>query len=305
MPSHPQYDDAALLTTDEKPSRRIILRCLINMSPLQDSSLLTNNIFPYLKGEYLFIGSVNHTFRRAYDDAWEHDPCAKCTAIAQSVACSSYSCLDFAIDACKIKHGDPGKEELIGMMCSSAIEQGKLDVLQYLVAKHNATLGGWLPGIAAESGQFEVLQWLYANGCQFGSFWDDLTIANAAKAGNLAILQWLRQNKCGWNALVCEYAAQNGDQEMLQWAHLNGCPWDEGTCEEAAANGHMEILQWARQNNCPWNNKTLLAADSNGHRDILEWAIFNNCPVDWNNPPPIFMAWPRELKRKYVQMRVG
>ena len=52
-----------------------------------------------------------------------------------------------------------------------------------------------------------------------------------AQNGNFELLQFLYENGCPWDEWTCLWAAaKNGHLECLKYAHENGCPWDEETC---------------------------------------------------------------------------
>ncbi|WZN61834.1 hypothetical protein HKI87_04g33690 [Chloropicon roscoffensis] len=158
---------------------------------------------------------------------------------------------------------------------------------------------------AAYHGHLEVIKWLRAKGCPWGT----ATSNNAARGGHLEVLQWLRAQDppCPWGLGVCYAAARKGHLEVLRWARSQGCPWDKkvpcaaargghlellqwmraqdppcpwglGVCEDAAYGGHLEVLRWARSQGCPWDGRAPRAAARDGHLEVLVWLINEGCP---------------------------
>jgi len=131
---------------------------------------------------------------------------------------------------------------------------------------------------AAHGGHLEVIKWLRAMGCPWGT----TTSSWAAQGGHLEVLQWMRDQDppCPWDSDVCYQAARKGHLEVLRWARSQGCPWDEEVSWAAANNGHLEVLRWARSQGCPWDNDLTCAAACNGHLKLLNWLIKEGCPYD-------------------------
>ncbi|WZN65958.1 hypothetical protein HKI87_13g75210 [Chloropicon roscoffensis] len=129
---------------------------------------------------------------------------------------------------------------------------------------------------AAFDGHLEVLQWLRAKGCPWGTS----TSNWAAERGHLEVLQWMwaQDPSYLWYKEVCYYAARKGHLEVLRWARSQGCPWDGEVPYVAALGGHLEVLRWARSQGCPWDGRVTRAAAEGGHLEILVWLIKEGCP---------------------------
>ena len=156
-----------------------------------------------------------------------------------------------------------------------AAEKGDFEILQWLRAE-GCPLDKSTCCAAALGGHLEILQWLRAEGCPWGA----ATSSSAALGGHLRVLQWARDEGCPWNMSTCWAAATGGHLEVLQWARAKGCPWDAYTCAAAALKGHLEVLQWARAEGCPWDEETCSWAAKGGHLEVLQWARSEGCP--WN-----------------------
>ncbi|WZN62947.1 hypothetical protein HKI87_06g44920 [Chloropicon roscoffensis] len=126
--------------------------------------------------------------------------------------------------------------------------------------------------LSAYGGQLEVIKWLRAKGCPWGT----RTSFMAAQGGHLEVLQWMRAQDppCPWTSWVCYFAASQGHLEILRWARSQGCPWNEHAPYAAAQGGHLEVLRWARSQGCPWHEELPCAAAEWGHLKVLKWLEF-------------------------------
>ena len=173
-----------------------------------------------------------------------------------------------------VHHTDP---EVIKRVLYVAARRGYLEVfekywskgpqekLSKLWAKETC---GW----AAFGGHLEVMKWLRAKGCPWGTW----ASSRAAKGGHLVVLQWMRAQDppCPWNSDVCYYAASKGHLEVLRWARSQGCPWDGRAPRDAAGGGHLEVLVWLIKEGCPCSKRKCRKAALKGGeraRKVLEW----------------------------------
>jgi len=135
-------------------------------------------------------------------------------------------------------------------------------------------------GWAAYGGHLEMIKWLRAKGCPWGT----TTSSWAAEGGHLDMLQWMRAQDppCPWDSDVYLFAASKGHLEVLRWARSQGCPWDEYAPSAAARHGHLEVLQWMRAQDppCPWDSDVCYNAAFGGHLEVLRWARSQGCPWD-------------------------
>ena len=179
-----------------------------------------------------------------------------------------------AVDATgrEVKELDASKAAEIG--CLSALE--RLHLKGDLTTTNQPSAGG-LYGVAAISGQLEVLKWLRAKSYKCGARWGVLC-GSAAKFGQLEVLKWLQANGCPCDKETFAFAAEGGHLEVLTWLRENKCPWDERTCEFAAQVGHLEVLRWLRANGCPWDYCTIRSAYK--HHEVQDWARRNGCPEE-------------------------
>ena len=138
--------------------------------------------------------------------------------------------------------------------------------------------------VAASNGYLKVFEKYWSQGPQekLRKLWDKYTCGWAALGGQLEVMKWLRAKGCPWGTTTIIGAAFRGHLEMLQWMRAQDppCPWDSGVCYYAAGNGHLEVLRWARSQGCPWHEDVPRLAASNGQLKVLKWLIKEGCPYD-------------------------
>ncbi|WZN62955.1 hypothetical protein HKI87_06g45000 [Chloropicon roscoffensis] len=127
-------------------------------------------------------------------------------------------------------------------------------------------------GLAAFSGHLEVMKWLRAKGCPWGTW----TSHHAAHGGHLEVLQWMRAQDppCPWNSDVFFHAALHGHLEVMRWARSQGCPWDEGLTWSAAMDGELKALILLIKEGCPYDKEECRRVAEDGGertRKVLEW----------------------------------
>jgi len=132
---------------------------------------------------------------------------------------------------------------------------------------------------AASEGHFDIVKWLYANGCRLTPLACDKSVAN----GHLEIVKWLRDNGCQLTSQTCDVAILHGRIEIVRWLYENGYPLGNLACHYAARNGHLEILKLLLPEigkRCFWNDWTCYEAAQNGHIDVLKYLHENGCRCD-------------------------
>jgi hypothetical protein len=93
----------------------------------------------------------------------------------------------------------------------------------------------------------------------------------AAETGQLEILSWLLQRGVPLSPELLTRAARGGQLEIVQWLWERDCPCDSGACAGAAYSGNLELLRWLRKKHAPWDNDTFLAATRRKHTLIVQW----------------------------------
>jgi hypothetical protein len=287
--------------------------------------VLTKSIFGFIgPGYYRYVAVVSRRFRTTYQTFNDHST-RTCVSSAALDSTSTADIMDreLADDTslkqqlrqwqfgvyCAIRGsvlllqwGLAHDYHLDARICAAAAYHGHLAFLQHAREVCQCPWNSNTCTQAARAGNYEILQYAYAAGCEVST----ATCAAAAAAGRLDILQWLHLTKqCPWDTATCQAAAERGDLEMLIWCRDHHCPWDASTCAAAAKTGHLELLTWARdhgadwsawtchyaakhnhldilmyahEQGCRWNEQTCAEAAVSGHLDILRWARQNGCP---------------------------
>jgi hypothetical protein len=155
---------------------------------------------------------------------------------------------------------------------------GHGDALRWLV-EHGWPVRIDVPGVLAERGDLELLQYVREKGAPFTAH----TLASAAGRDALAAVRWLRDVGCPWDATACRRAAHSKAAiPMLEFLLGGGCPVDEAACEAAASAGSLEVLQFLRARGVPWGSTTCSCAAAAAALPVLQWARAQNPPCPWD-----------------------
>lgn len=100
----------------------------------------------------------------------------------------------------------------------------------------------------------------------------------AARNGYLDILQWLMSQRCSYDCWTLLAATKNGHLEIVKYLCDNGCCWNYVTLPHAI--GHFEILKYLHERGCPLDSWTFANAAAIGNLETLQWLRNNGCPSD-------------------------
>ena len=138
--------------------------------------------------------------------------------------------------------------------------------------------------VAAYHGYLQVFEKSWSQGPQekLSKLWDEKTCGWAAEGGHLEVIKWLRAKGCPWGTLTSSWAAYGGHLEVLQWMQGQDppCPWNSMVCYHAASAGQLEVLRWLRSQGCLWDEEVPCAAAEGGQLKVLKWLIKEGCPLD-------------------------
>jgi hypothetical protein len=190
----------------------------------EDVDILQHIISFFGNQQYLFVASINRSFRTAYELAFPTSTDTILNASTEKYAKVCWEDLEYQ----RVDHQR--------ILSYSAVKNGCKAALEYLKSVNCSFDSRLCTSYAAKTGQLSLLQWLmeFPERCVLSSE----VCADAAEHGHLHVLQWLRERKCPWDVSTCAMAAKNGHLELLKWARSKRCPWDAETCEYAAAHRH-------------------------------------------------------------------
>ncbi|EFA82070.1 hypothetical protein PPL_04975 [Heterostelium album PN500] len=165
----------------------------------------------------------------------------------------------------------------------SAINGGRLNVIQFLAEKHVNLLETddiRLLELAAKGNHFEIFKILFDLKCRCSNTIIHLTAGHCS----LEMLQWLlERRKVGFNSTTIDTAATNGKLENVQWIHANTTvQMTNEALDGAATNGHFETVKWIIDNTQIRGSKMAMrGAVGNGHIEIVQYLydIMKNNPV--------------------------
>jgi hypothetical protein len=285
-PPHPQplvhffgfSGAAAELLQGSRAINTVFQTLLLEMSVLNNSSLL-QHILTYVGfGSYTFVAPVNKLFDAVYRNvcsvATAREHCLRQRVPHRAVtlweaACSSPSCLQ---EACAHGFSLLGADKLfalgryssmtvlevahaLGMpyrddsLVAGAARSGDLTKLLLCLNQYGSF--PWLTKAcrmvvraAAESSNAAViLQWLE----QKGIFIDLKLYDTAATATRAHVLQYLRPDARPLYLKASEHANRPSHLSALQWLHVREAAIDIGHVHAAAALGNLEVLTWCAE----------------------------------------------------------
>lgn len=165
------------------------------------------------------------------------------------------------------------------MTASHAASYGSIEILEWLRAE-GCQFGHDIPTFAARGGHIPVLKWLRSVGFEPGC--DACNVA--ADYGHIHVLEWLDSVGCLSDNFEYIVAAESGHIEVVKWLREKGRPIDNDDlnemCSRAARCGQLEMLKWLRSEGYPCDEFTCVSAVSSGHLDVLKWLRAEGCPCD-------------------------
>jgi len=86
-----------------------------------------------------------------------------------------------------------------------------------------------------------MLQWAHANGCPCPEL--NILLGIAAMSGNVEMMTWFREQGCQLRGRLCARAAEYGRLVLLRWLREQGGPADLDVCTYRATHGgHDEVV---------------------------------------------------------------
>ena len=169
-----------------------------------------------------------------------------------------------------IERGFPPVEVMAG-----ATRGKQYHILEWILENHPDSRRPQCIGVAAETGDPEILQWHFDAGTPL----DRTAWYGAIASKSKKVLEWLLQKRCPWDESVFVAVVNSGDLELVKWFQEKGCPWNELACSTAAKHGDIKVLKWLHQNGCPWDWRTYKHL-SKRDPEVAKWALQEGCPTD-------------------------
>lgn len=143
--------------------------------------------------------------------------------------------------------------------------------------------GGWCVQNAIEQGNLEMLQWLVAHGAEIG----ELDHQRSVEAVNSQVQEWIEKTtpyRASPDALLRK-ALDSGDAKGVRLALNAGAGWSDWKAAGPVSRGHLHVLKVIRQRGYSVGIMATREAMICGQVEILKWfdatgtAIFLDC--DW------------------------
>lgn len=193
---------------------------------------------------------------------------------------------DFKIAFWLMSQAHPNVDPFVVFDPVLSAQHGIVSALKWCFESDNVSLSlrNSMLRSALENSQYEVCEWLCANGATFEE--DDIEIIE--QRNDVRLMSLIKWNE----GSVFEDSVYYGHINCLHYAHTNGFSWNEYICSAAATGGKLNCLVYARNNGCPWNVGLFPSAidgidyclenkDYNNVTDIcicMEYARKHGCP---------------------------
>lgn len=154
-------------------------------------------------------------------------------------------------------------------------ENGKVEVLEWVVQRGHAVDTLFACQRAAFWGQVAMLRWLNEQDllCVESRVW-----TAAAYNGHVSVLAWLYNEGYDPDPSLLPTTVHNDRRDVILWCRDHDIDCDIRACAYAAMFGNLPLLQWLRDNDFAWNSRVLGYARGQGHEHVATWAAENGCP---------------------------
>ncbi|GLC49986.1 hypothetical protein PLESTB_000330000 [Pleodorina starrii] len=191
----------------------------------------------------------------------------------------------------------PFGEPFRGCSMNSA-RRGHLAVLQYLHASGLPINTRIVAEEAARAGHLPIVSWAVEGlGVAPADDGADSLLDCAAESGNLELMTWLYVRGWALGPTAITNGAKSGCEEALEWLVERGCPFplDGGAYLGAARNGDLAMLRCLGRLGCPWGPPGKLLADCIRFEvsvAVLQCLLDLDCPEpDWDAAVKVVEDW--------------
>lgn len=138
----------------------------------------------------------------------------------------------------------------------------------------------------ATGGLYDMFKYLYLH--NIAGYHDNDMCNTLAESGDLELLQWIYDNNGEINDSVCLYAIKHGNFEILQWLYtigkrLDNIPGKKQIYTYIVRYGDYEIFTWMYKQLRSWNDEDYVIIKSAiriDHLSIIKYAILHNCKYE-------------------------
>lgn len=153
-----------------------------------------------------------------------------------------------------------------------AAELGYFEIVKFALDR-KCSVSAKCVASAAKWGHYDIVKYLIRNKRFDAS-------EEAAESGELDILQLLYENGCEISDLAWRWAAKNGDMEMLKWLHKIGCKHRSESIQTAIVDAinykHLDVLKYLYKCGIPFDEKVCWYVSRGVHEESEIWKWFKS-----------------------------
>ena len=122
---------------------------------------------------------------------------------------------------------------------------------------------------AAASNRKNVVEWL--RGIADRTSWPGRGLVGACGNGHLDLVEWAYANGCDFSPECIEAAAETNRKDVVEFLALTArVQWPRNGLVGAAHRGHCDLMRWCLQRGCGYDTTTIASAARGGRVDMLE-----------------------------------
>ena len=160
--------------------------------------------------QYGFVACTSYTrFHQVYLETFRNETCTSFRNASVSVSCAKL---------CLASTEGVDVNVRAKSLFNAAARYGQVHVLQEWGDDSGCDLN--MCSSATENGHLEVLKWARARQCS----WDEETCSATARNGHLEVLKWARENACLCYEKIFEDGRRNGNPALMHYLEYQDCP---------------------------------------------------------------------------------
>ena len=136
------------------------------------------------------------------------------------------------------KNGCRGDSNSINM----AIDSGYIDVAKWLI-EEGYEVDPMAIVNAISINNLDFAKWLYDIVNNFDITTMETAVAIAVETGNMEIMEWLYENNCILTYASYIEACRGNNMQIMNWLYKKNCPFDLEVCNFAAEIGNLKYVE--------------------------------------------------------------